>query len=469
MLYSSQRTRHRRAPVRAPVDGRRTFDIVMVVLIRICDSSAAADLVAAPADAVAADRLRRVRRCIRAVARARLAARRYTADAGRSRRSRLLWLVGAACAIGAATQAKYHRLAALIMVGGAGLDDLPHVRLVLGARSRAHADRGRSRHDRAAAAGFALDAAASRDRRVAPPHVQSACATCARHGRRGAGWRRRREPRLRDHHATAGRSAVVRIFVERSLTEAGGRNVVNVILVDFRGFDTFGEITVVGVVALTVYALLRRFRPAPESRAAPRAQREDAAREALEIGRWLAVRLPAHSCDVRAHAVADGGAGVAVLPVARSQCAGRRLRRRTGDGDRDHRAVHDERRTVGRIATAHSSAVLDRDRTAERRRRRHRRVVCRRKRFSRVIEWHPHLPLLGELHLSTVLLFDLGVYMVVVGATVLMLIALGASVAAAARARRRPSTKRRLESRARRNDGRGLKSWRSSSLSRSAC
>ena len=30
----------------------------------------------------------------------------------------LLWLVGAACAIGAALQAKYHRLAALIMVGG---------------------------------------------------------------------------------------------------------------------------------------------------------------------------------------------------------------------------------------------------------------------------------------------------------------------------------------------------------------
>ena len=35
-------------------------------------------------------------------------------------------------------------------------------------------------------------------------------------------------------------------------------------LVDFRGFDTFGEITVLGIVALTVYALLRRFRPAPE-------------------------------------------------------------------------------------------------------------------------------------------------------------------------------------------------------------
>jgi multicomponent K+:H+ antiporter subunit A len=38
--------------------------------------------------------------------------------------------------------------------------------------------------------------------------------------------------------------------------------------------------------------------------------------------------------------------------------------------------------------------------------------------------WHGNLPLIGELHLSTVLLFDLGVYMVVVGATILMLVAI---------------------------------------------
>src|SRR3546814_11983646 len=34
------------------------------------------------------------------------------------------------------------------------------------------------------------------------------------------------------------------------------------------------------------------------------------------------------------------------------------------------------------------------------------------------------LPLVGHVHLSTVLLFDIGVYMLVVGATVLMLVAL---------------------------------------------
>src|SRR5690606_25100307 len=59
--------------------------------------------------------------------------------------------------------------------------------------------------------------------------------------------------------------SISRFFVENSYSGGGGRNMVNVILVDFRGFDTFGEITVLGIVALTVYALLRRFRPAPDS------------------------------------------------------------------------------------------------------------------------------------------------------------------------------------------------------------
>src|SRR5690606_37864500 len=57
-----------------------------------------------------------------------------------------------------------------------------------------------------------------------------------------------------------------------ALPEGGGTNVVNVLLVDFRGFDTMGEITVLAIVALTVYALLRRFRPATESMAIPEQQ-----------------------------------------------------------------------------------------------------------------------------------------------------------------------------------------------------
>ena len=50
-------------------------------------------------------------------------------------------------------------------------------------------------------------------------------------------------------------------FEAASYPEAFGRNVVNVILVDFRALDTFGEIAVVVVAALASYALLRTTAP----------------------------------------------------------------------------------------------------------------------------------------------------------------------------------------------------------------
>jgi multicomponent K+:H+ antiporter subunit A len=61
-------------------------------------------------------------------------------------------------------------------------------------------------------------------------------------------------------------------FLRNAYAEGGGTNVVNVILVDFRAFDTFGEITVLAIVGLTVFALLRRFRPAPEMAEKPEQQ-----------------------------------------------------------------------------------------------------------------------------------------------------------------------------------------------------
>jgi multicomponent K+:H+ antiporter subunit A len=46
-------------------------------------------------------------------------------------------------------------------------------------------------------------------------------------------------------------------FVSQSKPAGGGTNVVNVILVDFRGFDTLGEITVLGIAAVGIMAMLR--------------------------------------------------------------------------------------------------------------------------------------------------------------------------------------------------------------------
>jgi multicomponent Na+:H+ antiporter subunit A len=84
----------------------------------------------------------------------------------------------------------------------------------------------------------------------------------------------RRSERLRDGIAAAMAGALVTVlalaamttradsrlspfFAENSYALAKGRNVVNVILVDFRALDTMGEITVLGVAAIGVYALLK--------------------------------------------------------------------------------------------------------------------------------------------------------------------------------------------------------------------
>jgi multicomponent Na+:H+ antiporter subunit A len=65
-------------------------------------------------------------------------------------------------------------------------------------------------------------------------------------------------------------------MVERSLPDGHGRNVVNVTLVDFRGFDTLGEITVLACAAIGTVALARSGRRP--------ARRRDAQRTALRRG-----------------------------------------------------------------------------------------------------------------------------------------------------------------------------------------
>ncbi|MCZ4367349.1 monovalent cation/H+ antiporter subunit A [Sulfitobacter dubius] len=49
--------------------------------------------------------------------------------------------------------------------------------------------------------------------------------------------------------------SISEFHLANSYKGGGGTNVVNVILVDFRGFDTYGEIIVLGIAALLIYAL----------------------------------------------------------------------------------------------------------------------------------------------------------------------------------------------------------------------
>src|SRR5690606_33474898 len=201
----------------------------------------------------------------------------------------IVWLIGMACAVGAAHQAKFHRLRALILMGGAGmttvitfvwfsapdlaLTQMPveivtTVLILLGLRWLPRRIPG-------------IDPLQplTLPRRLSDLTIALGAGTGV--GLMAYAVMRRPLPDTISHY-----------FTERAYSEGGGTNVVNVILVDFRGFDTLGEITVLGIVALTVYALLRRFRPAPESIAIPEQQRVqnayDSARPDRQPGLTLA-------------------------------------------------------------------------------------------------------------------------------------------------------------------------------------
>ncbi|MFD0915437.1 monovalent cation/H+ antiporter subunit A [Pseudahrensia aquimaris] len=64
---------------------------------------------------------------------------------------------------------------------------------------------------------------------------------------------------LRDHVAPS----ISDFHLANSYKGGGGTNVVNVTLVDFRGFDTYGEIIVLGIAALLIYALTEALLSSP--------------------------------------------------------------------------------------------------------------------------------------------------------------------------------------------------------------
>ncbi len=66
------------------------------------------------------------------------------------------------------------------------------------------------------------------------------------------------------------------LMVDWSLPQAFGANVVNVILVDFRALDTFGEVIVIAIAALGVWALLTRpYQPKPKPASNPNPSKKE--------------------------------------------------------------------------------------------------------------------------------------------------------------------------------------------------
>ena len=339
-----------------------------------------------------------------------------------------LWLLAIACALGAAWQAKYHRLAALTMVSVCGLmtcvtfvwfsaPDLALTQLVVEVVTTVLILLGL---------------------RWLPRRIEEVSPLPGT-------LRKARIRRLRDlllSAAVGGGMALLSyamltrqtpndissFYLSRALPEGGGSNVVNVMLVDFRGFDTLGEITVLVAVALTVFALLRRFRPPKESMELPAQQRllakdvvtdlvnpRSASDTALGFMMVPAVLvrllLPiafmvSMYLFMRGHNQPGGGfvAGL-VMSVAfilqymvagtqwvEAQMSLRPLRW-MGTG------------LLCATLTGIGSILLGYP-------------------FLTTHTAHFNLPLLGDIHVASALFFDIGVYAVVVGATVLILTAL---------------------------------------------
>nr|WP_314486551.1 monovalent cation/H+ antiporter subunit A [uncultured Pseudomonas sp.] len=339
-----------------------------------------------------------------------------------------LWLLAIACALGAAWQAKYHRLAALTMVSVCGLmtcvtfvwfsaPDLALTQLVVEVVTTVLILLGL---------------------RWLPRRIEEVSPLPGT-------LRKARIRRLRDlllSAAVGGGMALLSyamltrqtpndissFYLSRALPEGGGSNVVNVMLVDFRGFDTLGEITVLVAVALTVFALLRRFRPPKESMELPAQQRllakdvvtdlvnpRSASDTALGFMMVPAVLvrllLPiafmvSMYLFMRGHNQPGGGfvAGL-VMSVAfilqymvagtqwvEAQMSLRPLRW-MGTG------------LLCATLTGIGSILLGYP-------------------FLTTHTAHFNLPLLGDIHVASALFFDIGVYAVVVGATLLILTAL---------------------------------------------
>jgi multicomponent K+:H+ antiporter subunit A len=189
-------------------------------------------------------------------------------------------------------------------------------------------------------------------------------------------------------------------YLAHALTEGGGANAVNVIIVDFRGFDTLGEITVLGAAALIVFGLLGGLRaPAWFAPAAPGPWNplllQVIARTLLPLAVVVSVYF-----FLRGHNLPGGGfigglvfaAAWIVLRVAGVPLIRTRLPYATWIGGGLAIAV----------ATGLGSIALGYP-------------------FLTSASGHPVLPILGELPLASAALFDLGVYVTVIAATLLLL------------------------------------------------
>ncbi|WP_271411330.1 monovalent cation/H+ antiporter subunit A [Pseudomonas sp. Q1-7] len=206
-------------------------------------------------------------------------------------------------------------------------------------------------------------------------------------------------------------TGIADFFLANSLSGGGGSNVVNVILVDFRGFDTLGEITVLAIAAVGIAAMLSGLRLVnptcdPQGRNWARAKHplilETLSRLVLPLALLISVFI-----FLRGHNLPGGGfiAGLITAVALVLQYIA------SGTAWVERRMSLNYQRMAGAgvlvaALTGLGSWAFGRN-------------------FLTSAFGHFELPLVGEFELATAMLFDLGVYLAVVGSTLLVLVNLG--------------------------------------------
>ncbi len=200
-------------------------------------------------------------------------------------------------------------------------------------------------------------------------------------------------------------------FLANSVPGGGGGNVVNVILVDFRGYDTLGEISVLALAGMGIYAMLASLRlDGPEQDAQGRAWDPDLHPVILSSLTRLLLPLAllvAIFIFLRGHNLPGGGfiAGLITAVALIMQYLS------NGAAWMRSRLPWNMHIVIGLgllIATLTGLASL----------------IFGYPFLTSTFD-HLHWPAVGEFELASAMAFELGVYLVVVGATLLILIRLG--------------------------------------------
>lgn len=200
-------------------------------------------------------------------------------------------------------------------------------------------------------------------------------------------------------------------FIANSKTGGGGTNIVNVILVDFRGFDTLGEITVLGIAGLGIYKLVRRMRlflPMTDSGGRPWSTDTHPMMLAMVSQALLPLALLVSAyIFLRGHNLPGGGfiAGLITAVAIIQQYIANGVLFMKKSLRLDYQYL---------IASGLLIAVL---------------CGIASWFFGRpfLTSWFDYfeLPIIGKFELASAMIFDLGVYLTVIGATLLILSNLG--------------------------------------------